>query len=433
VTALVASWNNSIGPVRNNFGFTGTDSQRTGTQEAGSGADRARLLSYFSTHQLDVSEYMSFNANVQVSDNSLRYGNGSLNGGARYWQLNTYGTWMPEFEDLDDLPMTVTAGLRASGSQNENGEQSFSASNYGGNLGASYRFNNNLLGTANFAATQVNTSRSPAQLFTQYAVSGNYTGDVINFGDYSYSWGIGASAQYLMASGATEAIAFKNQTTYGFNASQSLGRSWMFEDQSSLGAYLSQTLTNIQTTGFGQTNSLSNTISGNYGFSLGEGANAGLTSSASYTVTTGDFPLDYTTFSLGANASGQLSQTSSIGASITGTYNSQAVPVQAAFGGGTVTTQQSTVVGSAVYQNQRALWTRGLRYRLEFNVDTRLIDTRLQGNVAGLTDPFRWSLLNQFEYRLGKLDFRLSATVSEYSGSKNALVFFQVYRQLGNY
>jgi hypothetical protein len=98
-----------------------------------------------------------------------------------------------------------------------------------------------------------------------------------------------------------------------------------------------------------------------------------------------------------------------------------------------VTTQQSTVVGSAVYQNQRALWTRGLRYRLEFNVDTRLIDTRLQGNVAGLTDPFRWSLLNQFEYRLGKLDFRLSATVSEYSGSKNALVFFQVYRQLGNY
>lgn len=91
------------------------------------------------------------------------------------------------------------------------------------------------------------------------------------------------------------------------------------------------------------------------------------------------------------------------------------------------------LLGSASYTHTRFLGYRGLRYNLLFTADTRLRDERLLGNTNGEIDQARWTLNNRLDYRIGRLEFRFNAAMNDVGGKKNALLFFQVIRQIGAY
>lgn len=95
--------------------------------------------------------------------------------------------------------------------------------------------------------------------------------------------------------------------------------------------------------------------------------------------------------------------------------------------------QNASIMANVAYQASRFLGVRGLNYTMQLNMDTRSRDNRFLGDASGAFEPLRTSWINRLDYRVGLMDMRLSATVNDTGGKKNALLFFQATRQLGMY
>jgi hypothetical protein len=82
----------------------------------------------------------------------------------------------------------------------------------------------------------------------------------------------------------------------------------------------------------------------------------------------------------------------------------------------------------------RAFGVRGLRYTLMFNANTTRSqsDTRLEGNPDAGRDQVTRSLEQRLDYRIGRLDVRLSTRLAEIDGKKNALVLLRISRDFGS-
>ena len=207
---------------------------------------------------------------------------------------------------------------------------------------------------------------------------------------------------------------FGSGQTLAFNASQSLNA------------------VNSETLGTSQT--LTNSLSANLGLAAGERFTGTLSTSLSDVQTTGYLEQKYRILNVGLYGQGQVSQVSSVNINMAFSWADQSYQVVDAFGQQmTQSAQRMQLNGSAAYTNGRFAGVRGLRYNAIFAADTRLRDDRLYGNVNGELDRSRFTLTNRLEYRIGLLDFRLSLINNEVGGKKNALLFFQVSRQIGSY
>jgi hypothetical protein len=96
-------------------------------------------------------------------------------------------------------------------------------------------------------------------------------------------------------------------------------------------------------------------------------------------------------------------------------------------------TQRMNINGSINYSHMRFAGVRGLRYNMLFVADSRLRDDRLYGDFNSEPNRSRFSLTNRVDYQIGLLNFRVSLTNNDMGGKKNALLFFQVTRQIGSY
>jgi hypothetical protein len=172
----------------------------------------------------------------------------------------------------------------------------------------------------------------------------------------------------------------------------------------------------------------------NYGLPAAEQFSGTVSAMLSDVKSSGYNAQHYTNLNLGLFGQGQLSQQSSAHLNLSFNWSDQTSQGLDIYGlPSTVNNQRMTVSGSAEYNHQRFAGVRGLRYNLLFVADTRLRDDRLYGNVNSQVDRARFSLTNRLEQRIGMLDFRLSLVNSDVGGKKNALLFFQVTRQIGSY
>jgi hypothetical protein len=150
--------------------------------------------------------------------------------------------------------------------------------------------------------------------------------------------------------------------------------------------------------------------------------------------TSGYLEQSYRVLNVGFFGQGQLSQISSANVNLMFNWSDQSFKTVDSFGiPVTQNAQHMTLNGSASYNHLRFAGVRGLRYTLSFAADTRLRDDRLYGNTNSEIDRARFTLTNRLEYRIGLLDFRLSLINNEVGGKKNALLFFQVSRQIGSF
>lgn len=438
LTALSGNYGTEIGIVRNSISGRYSVGERTQTGE------RARLVGLNTTHNATLDDNINLSGNVSYLDNTITGGTGLGIFGdtrTRFLQANAFGTWMPEFEDREDLPLTLSGGVRVGTLHNEFSGLSIDSRNVGANANALYRFSNNFTVGANGAINQVSTSGSGAGnvLLTLVGLTANYASDPLNIGKFSYNWNVGSNVSWQSGSGVIPA----NLTT-GAQAGHTLGRFIPLSDTDSLSLTLGQTVTATQNQSLGNSVSLSHSLGTSYGMRWGEQFSGNASASLSDIMTTGVSAQHYRMLSASFSGMGQLSPISSANINLQFNWNQQTTDTQQTFGfptsgagtgtgNGTLNSQHMTLIGSASYTNIRFLGVRGLRYNLLFTADTRMRDDRLFGNVNGEIDRTRWTLNNRFDYRIGLIEFRANAALNDVGGKKNALLFFQVTRQFGAY
>lgn len=426
VTALSGTYSTTTGIVQNNVNARYSLGAQSGT------GNRAALIGLNSSHTANISDTLNLGGIMNFSDSDIRTANSAGVANAsrgRYLQLYTYGSWLPEFEDLDDLPLTLNGGLRYAQQETSFDGSSFNAQTLGGTLSGIYRFSRNFSASANSAVTRITQSQGATQTLTQLGSGVNYNGDALTFGKYSYNWNTGANTNWQSSIGTAPANTVSSGQ-FGHN----LSRVVMLSPGQALSLNAAQSLNVTSSQRVGNSQSLTHTLSANLGFATGERFSGSLSSMLSDVQTSGYIEQHYRVFSLGFYGQGQLSQVSSATVNMMFNWSDQSYQTVDTFGMPvTQGSQRMTLNGSAIYTHQRFAGVRGLRYNLVFTADSRLRDERLYGNVDGDTVRARYSLTNRLEYRVGLLDLRLSLINNDVGGKKNALLFFQVARQIGSY
>jgi hypothetical protein len=380
---------------------------------------------------------------VNYLDNSISAGTGLGATGdsqTRFLLLSAFGTWMPWLEEFGDetieYPLSLSGSMQYSMLNNEFAGQGLQSENLGGNVSANYRFSNNLTAGANAGVNQVTTAGNSGIRMATLGGNVNYAGDLLKLGNFSYNWNTGANANYQSGSGV-----IASNYLLGFQAGHSLSRFFVLSGQDTLSFSFSQGLGANQNQTIGTSGSLSNSLSVSYGGGWGEGFSGSSSLSVSDVSTTGIGAQRYRTLGLGLNGQGQLSQLSSANVNLQFNWSEQSAKVENVQ---VVDTQsgsqvdsgkkpQMSLVGSASYSHSRFFRVRGLRYTMLFTADTRTRDQRLLGDTNGSYEPVRWNFTNRLDYRIGLLDLRLNAALNDVGGKKNALLFFQVTRQIGAY
>ncbi len=426
VTAMSGGYSLQSGVLQHNVNGRYSQSGR------GEGGGGVRLIGINSTHTANLDDTLSLGATANFSDSEIQGatigGTGVTNRG-RYVQLYGYGSWLPEFEDIEDLPLTLSGGVRYSGQESGVGGNSFKANSLGANLSALYRFSSNLSLSANGAVNKLVQAKGESQLLTQLGTGITYSGNPLNFGKYSYNWSSGASASWMSAAATTPA-----STVLNGQLGHMLSRVFAFDSGQTLALNASQSLSAVKSGTLGLSQSLTNSLSASLGLAVGERFTGTLSTSVSDVRTTGYLEQAYRMINVGLYGQGQISQVSSVNINLSYSWSDQIYQVIDVFGQQLAqNAQRMSLNGSAAYTNSRFAGVRGLRYNAIFTADTRRSEERLYGNVNGELDPARFNLTNRLEYRIGLLDFRLSLVGNEVGGKKNALLHFQVLRQIGAY
>ncbi len=426
VSSLSGSYSAQVGIVQNNLNGRYSLGERSTT------GDRARLIGLNSSHIANISDTLNLGATANYSDTDIRTASGfgeAVSSRGRFLQLYGYGSWLPDFEDLDDLPLTINGGIRYSAQDTQFGGEAFRAQTLGINGGALYRHNRNLSLSANGAVNRLTQSSGESQVLTQLGSSVNYVGDPLTFGNFSYNWNTGLDLNWQSAAAETP-----SNTLVGGQFNHSLSRIYSVFGGQSLSLAATQTVNANNSQLVGSTQSLSHSLSANLSLGGGDRFSGSASAMLSDVRTSGFLEQEYRVVNLGFFGQGQLSQVSNLNLNMMFNWSDQTFQTVDAFGFPVnQNTERMTVNGSAAYSHLRFAGVRGLRYNLIFAADTRLRDERLFGNVNGDVDRARFSLTNRLEYRIGLLDFRLSLINNEVGGKKNALLFFQVSRQIGSY
>jgi len=439
VTALSANYGTEIGIVKNSV------SGRYSLGERGLTGEKARLIGLNSAHNATLDDNINLSGNVSFLDNNLRGGNGPGSFGdtrTRFLQLNVFGTWMPEFDDIDDLPLTLSGSVRYGNLHNQFSGVGIDSTSIGGSLNGLYRFSNNLTAGANVALNQITTAGSQSILLSLVGANINYASNPLTFGKFSYNWNSGGNVSWQSGSGD-----IPSNLATGLQLGHTVSRLYMPSESATLSLSFTQSISANQAQSIGNSNSLSHSLALSYGSVWGDQFSGNTSISLSDILTTGYNGQHYSMLNVGFNGMGQLSSLSSANINLQFNWSQQKVDDQQNFSfqnntttnantntfGTTDSLQHMSLLGSASYTHTRFLGFRGLRYNLLFTADTRLRDDRLLGNTNGDIDRARWTLINRLDYRIGLLDFRFSTAVNDVGGKKNALLFFQVSRQIGAY
>lgn len=331
---------------------------------------------------------------------------------SRYLQASSFANWRPD----EDKPLYINGGLRFFNGESKYASTASSTQSVGGNLMANYNPTRNIALSASGSVTRVQ-SADTSSLTTTQSGNASYNADIIKFGkDISYNWNVGGNL-----SNQTSSEGANNQRITG-SGSHSLFYPYLISAGSALNFSASQSLSSSYDKTYGMSNSLTH----NGSMSWNAAQTESLSGSANLTVgdarTFGYSESNYQFANLHLNGRKQFSMNSSLGANAGITWNREGLT-------GRTTTATNVSVS---YLHSRVFNVRGLRYSIIGSVNTMSYDERLLGNVDAKRTQSGYSIDQHLNYRIGKLDTSLSATLSEYDGKENASIYVRVGRFFGN-
>jgi len=328
-------------------------------------------------------------------------------------QLSTFATW----RRADDDPLFVTGGarlFRSAIASPLSETETRSGMGYGT---LNYRLNPNLLLNAGGSVTQVsNPGADASAVLGQEFAGATYTTDAHRLGEYLYTANLGANVTNQSGGEEGRHRVTSAQGTHGIN------RLFDVAPAQSIALNLSQSLAHSNDTLAGDLNTFSNYGGLSYRLSSADTLSGFASVSASDSRTRGfaDSSLQLVNFQLSGQAN--LGRYSNLVANYTvqGTRPDSSESFSVSRNGG------------GTYQHLRIFGVAQLRYLAIYERSDYQLNTRLQGDINALRDQVTWSFEQRLEYRIGKLEMRLSYRLAEIDGLKNALLFLRIAREFGD-
>lgn len=411
-TDVVSSIQGNVGAALSNNQSIDVNARRTSSSGTrGGGLDNNTVTarhSYRPDSQLSVDS----NASLNQSDmNSLSQSVTSTSH-ANYLQASTAVSWRP---DDEEIPLYVNGGGNFFEASSEFSGVTAKSQSMSGNIGANYTYSPNLsLGASGNVARTSSGGRS--NLTTTQNGNASYRGDPIDLGDsLSYNWNTGGSLfnQTSRESG-------NNQRVSG-TAGHNLSYPYMLAGGRRVNLGASQSLTANADRTSGSSKTLSHNGTASWNAALSETLSGSANLSASDMRSFGDASSHSQFIMLSANGNSRISAYSSAAAGMNMNWNHQ--------GEG----QSSFSTNSNVsYNHSRAFGVRGLRYGAIFNVNTTHSESRLLGDADAQRDRTGYSLSQNLDYRIGRLNTQLAVTYSRLGDTKNATMLLQIWRDFGS-
>lgn len=355
----------------------------------------------------------------------------------RVKQVTSFTTWRPEegdslYEEGRTLVVTGSGRLFALANDIAGAESESQVAN--ASLGASYGLSRNTRLAASVTATHTSSAGSEA-VFTSENVNATYTADPTQLGEVAYTWTTGGSASNSNASGQ------ESRQTVSAQASHNVTRNYELSASSRLSLIA------------GQGAGVSHDTAGNVSGASASGA-TGTAGTSSATISSLNHNAGATWS--GGDGAGALSHVSLSAADSRafGPFRSafQLVNFQAtrqsavsnvSYWSGNLTVQGTrqladraqsdflwTTTGSLTYVHQRAFGVPRLRFTALYTANARQVASRAGGDIEAPRDFTSQSAEARFDYRIGKLQTRLSARTAVIEDRRNSMVFFSVARQL---
>ena len=328
-------------------------------------------------------------------------------------QLSTFGTW----RRADDDPLFVTGGarlFRSAIASPLSETETRSGMGYGT---ANYRVNPNLLLNAGGSVTQISNSTADASVVLAQEFAGaTYTTDAHRLGEYLYTANLGANVTNQTGGEEGSHRVISAQGTHGVN------RLFDVAPAQSIALNLSQSLAHSQDTLAGNLDTLSNYGGLSYRLASAETLSGFASVSASDSRTRGFAESNLQLVNSQISGQANLGRYSNLVANYTvqGTRPGSSEPFTVSRNGG------------ATYQHLRVFGVAQLRYLAIYERSDYQLNSRLQGDLNALREQVAWSFEQRLEYRIGKLETRLSYRLAEIDGKKNALLFLRVAREFGD-
>lgn len=318
----------------------------------------------------------------------------------------------------EDDPWSLTGGVRYLQAESRAGGES-STQSLAGNGDASYSYSRNLTLNASASAVQTSSAATPDTFFSTQTAGALYATDAVRLGDYLYSAN-GAVNLLNQRGGSARRSVVTGTVGHTLQRTVDLG------EARSLGVTLAQSLSDAEDSVAGSLLTLNNSASVTWRLLRAESLAGFVSASASDARTRGYNESVFQLVNLQISGQGRASRYSTLLANLTVQGTRQETPQAPA------SDFDLNVNGGLTYQHARAFGVPQLRYLALYERHDFRLNTRQQGDLNAPREQVSESFEQRLEYRIGRLDVRLTVRFAEIDGRDNALVFFRIAREIGN-
>lgn len=379
----------------------------------GASGDRSQFDRVFARHNFSdegllvvetLGSYGAATQNVGSTGTSARLRNDAT-------QLNSFATWRRS----DDDPLYVTGGARFFQSRFSDEASNTESRSVMANAAATYRIARNFTVNGGGSVAQ-NSSASGSSVLTSQFAGAAYAPDPRRWGEYLYTSNLGANATNQTGGESGGRYLLSVQGSHGVQ------RSFELSPAQSLWLNAAQTLGVSQDSGAGGQRTLTHYGAASYRIAAENNLSGFASASASDSRTSGYASSSFQLFNLQLSGQGSFGRNSSLTANYTVQGTRQ--------GGGERFVVSAN--GGITYQHSRAFDVPQLRYLATYQRNDFQLNLRQEGELNAPRDQVNSSFEQRLDYRIGRIEARLSYRLVEVDGKKNALLFLQLVRQFGN-
>lgn len=343
--------------------------------------------------------------------------------GSRFAQLASFATWRPEErEPLYDEkhPMLVTGGLRATLVGFDTDGSKTHTAGLSGAAGATYELGPDTRLYANGSLTQTSGDNG-GDFFSSLSANAAYDPPPIRRGPYAYSWRLSGGASANTGGDADRQAIFAQ-------ASHQVTRDFAPFDRSALGLTFGQGLGGLASTRDENAVTVSHNVQATWTTSGGPAAQTyaslGFADARSFGTPRSLFQLA----NLQVNRQAPIDALSHWSANLTVQGSRQSGGPSLATTTGYDTGFNVTTSGGLSYQHRRVFGVPRLRFIASYTAGQSQMQSRAEGDTQASPRVVTDALDARLEYRIGKLEARLTVRSAQVDGRRNTGIYMRATR-----
>jgi len=412
VDALAASMNRNYGSQTFDLSGSHAGNTRSNTGESTALSNLSARHSYRPEPELAVESL----ANWSRADFHLLSTGVPSDNRSRFAQANSFVTWRPE----EDSPLFLTGGARIFRSAIASNAGESESHTLSGNVGATYALSRQTSLSGSVTATDLVTDATSRMLTTETA-NVSHVSEPFGISGFAYSWNAGANIGNQ--NGAVEG----SRQILGGQLGHGLVRGLTMNENSQVNFGLGQSIGTTFDSVTGHAQTLSHNGSASWRLSQDAATSSFVSLLGSDMRTTGINENHFQMINFQVSGQVQISRSSSAAANLTLQGVRHDTPTTPSAG------TDSNSSGNLSYFHLRAFDVARLRYSALYGINETQFKTRLQGDVTAPRERVSQSFEQRLDYNLGRIAMRLSMRTARVEGRRDALIFFRIIREFGNF